>query len=362
MPSVRSTPRAFVCLLLAAAILLALIVRPIASALFLAAVAAGVLWPLHRRLFRCLRDRRGVSTAIILFGVILLLLGPVVALMAVAITEGADGLNFLSETLRSEGMAGVVNRLPQPIAQLARQALEQLSAHYNTDLGRSIQEQIAAQGGHAVLVVGATLSATGVFAFQTAMMLIALYFFLLQGDLLVAWLDELSPLEPGQTRELLTEFRRVSFAVVLSTVVTAAAQAAVALVGYLIARVPHALFFTGMTFFVAFIPAIGAAAVCLVAALLLLATGHPYAAAFLSIWGVAVVGLVDNLVKPLLIRTGMHMNASVVFFSLIGGLSAFGGVGLLLGPLTVALFLALLRMYRRDFNPAQPELPIHESR
>ena len=64
--------------------------------------------------------------------------------------------------------------------------------------------------------------------------------------------------------------------------------------------------------------------------------------------------LVDNVVKPLLIKAGMEMRSAVVFFSLIGGLAAFGAIGLIVGPLVVALFLALLRIYRRDFR-LQPE-------
>jgi predicted PurR-regulated permease PerM len=116
--------------------------------------------------------------------------------------------------------------------------------------------------------------------------------------------------------------------------------------------VPHALFFTGVTFLVAFIPAIGAGTVCLGVALIMFLTGHPYAALLLAIWGLTVVALVDNLVKPLLIKAGLQMNGAVVFFSLIGGLAAFGGVGLLMGPLIVALLLSLLRMYQRDVKQA----------
>jgi predicted PurR-regulated permease PerM len=127
-------------------------------------------------------------------------------------------------------------------------------------------------------------------------------------------------------------------------------QAVAALVGYLISRVPHPVFFAGVTFFFALIPAIGAAAVCLFAALILLATGHPYMALFLAAWGIVVVGLIDNVVKPFLIK-GEEMGGAVVFFALVGGLSTFGMVGLLVGPLAVAAFLSLLRMYRRDFMP-----------
>jgi predicted PurR-regulated permease PerM len=77
----------------------------------------------------------------------------------------------------------------------------------------------------------------------------------------------------------------------------------------------------------------------------------------LAAWGLIVVGLVDNLVKPLLIRRGLEIHGGVVFFSLIGGLAAFGAVGLLIGPLTVAFFLALLRMYHRDYTPEDSRLP-----
>ncbi|HMA91352.1 MAG TPA: AI-2E family transporter, partial [Polyangiaceae bacterium] len=290
MSSAQTARRFFFFLLIAATVMIVAVMRPIASALFLAAVLAGVLWPLHQRLSQRLRGRSALSASAFVLGVVILLLGPVVAFAAFAITEGIDGLRFLSETVRSEGVAGLIERLPPQIGHLTRQALERLPAQAEADWVRSFQKQMSAQGGNAALAVGATLSATGVFFYQTTMMLIAFYFLLLQGAELVTWLDELLPLKRGQTLELLAEFKKVSFAVILSTVLTSAVQAAIALVGYLIASVPHALFFAGVTFFAAFLPSVGAGAVCLVAAALLFATGHPYAALFLSLWGLIIVG------------------------------------------------------------------------
>jgi predicted PurR-regulated permease PerM len=184
-----------------------------------------------------------------------------------------------------------------------------------------------------------------------------MFFMLVRGHELVEWLDDVSPLRDGRTLELLSTFRRVSYAVVVSTGVTAAVQALAALVGYLIAGVPSPAFFALVTFFLAFVPAIGAAVVCLFASALLLVTGHLYMAIFLAVWGVAVVGLVDNLVKPLVIRRGLEIHGSVVFFSLIGGLAAFGAIGLVLGPLMVAFFLAVLRIYHQDYTPDDQRLP-----
>jgi len=332
-------------------VLLAFVIRPIANSLFVAAVLAGFIWPLHQWLSQHSFSGRGISAAALVLGVVALLLGPIAAFVAFAIAEGAAGWNFLTEMVRSEGVMGLVERLPPPLPHMTRLLLDRLPATGAADLVGTVQALLRTQGANAAIAVGATLSATGTLLFQTAMMLMAFYFLLLQGDKLVAWLDEVSPLKSGQTLELMAEFKSVSFSVILSTVLTSAAQASAALCGYLIARVPHALFFTGLTFFVAFVPAVGAASVCLLAAVLILATGHGYAALFLALWGLIVVGLIDNVIKPLLIRAGMHMNAAVVFFALIGGLSAFGAIGLLLGPLVVALCLALLRMYKRDFKP-----------
>jgi predicted PurR-regulated permease PerM len=346
MTSDQAASRFFFILLLVATVLLAIVARPFASALFLAMVLASALWPAHQWLGRRLWNRRALSAAVFVLGIVILILAPLVAFSAFAVKEGNEGVKFLTGTLRSNGVTGLVEKLPAPLARLARGGLDRLPS------ADELKDRITEQGGRAAAAVGAALSATGSLVFQVVMMLIGLYFLLLQGEELVAWLDGVSPLETGQTRELLSEFKRVSYSVLVSTVITAGVQAAAALLGYFIARVPHPIFFAGVTFFAAFIPAVGAGAVCLVAAVLIYATGHPYLALFLAVWGLAVVGLVDNLVKPLLIRGGMQMGGAIVFFALVGGIGAFGGVGLLLGPLVVAAFLALLRMYQRDFKPS----------
>jgi predicted PurR-regulated permease PerM len=357
MTSNQAAGRFFFLLLAVVTVLIALVARPIAGALFMGAVLSGVFWPWHVRLARRLRGRRGLSAGSFVAGVVALLLAPLLAFSAFAIKEGDAGLAFVSQALRSEGVDGLVGKLPSPLEGVARKALAQLPAGEGGDLTESVQKQVSAQGGKAAAALGATLSATGSLLFQAAMMLIALYFFLLQGDQLVEWIDGLSPLEKGQTRELLGEFKRVSYAIITSTVITAGVQAAAALIGYLIARVPHPLFFAAVTFFMAFIPAVGAGSVCLAAALILFVTGHSGAALFLALWGLFVVGLIDNVVKPYLAKAGMEMQGAVLFFALLGGLGAFGAVGLLLGPLVVSLFLALLRIYQRDFRPgAQREV------
>jgi predicted PurR-regulated permease PerM len=249
-------------------------------------------------------------------------------------------------------VARMVRLLPDATQEFVNDAIARVPRNLDDVMGR-----VDAEADKTAAAVGAAVAATSSFAFHAVLMVIALYFLLVRGDELVSWLDTVSPLGPGHTQELLATFKRVSFAVVVSAVITAGVQAAVALVGYMIARVPSPVFFALVTFFVAFIPAVGAAAVCLAAAALLVVTGHPYMALFLALWGLAVVGLVDNLIKPLLIRRGLEIHGGIVFFALIGGLAAFGAIGMLVGPLVVALFLALLRIYHRDYTPGDRRVP-----
>ncbi len=337
--------------------MVALVFRPLAMALFLAGVLAMALAPLHRKLTSRLWGRSRLAAGLLVLGVLLVVLAPLVSLSAFVVREAAEAYGFVTNTLRSQGVEGLIAHLPDVFERPVRELLEHVPAAKDGSLTETVQEQVTAQGGSAAAAVGSAVAATGSLLFQGAMMLIALFFFLVQRYHVVQWIDEASPLGKGHTHELMAEFRRVTTAVLRSTVLTAFLQAVVALIGYVIARVPAPFFFAAVTFFVAMIPAIGAAAVCLVAALFLLLTGHPIAAAFLAAWGILVVGLVDNVVKPLLIRGGVQMHGAVVFFALLGGLAAFGAIGLLVGPLAVALFVALLRIYRRDFGgPGPPDL------
>lgn len=349
MGTPKTARRVFIALIVAALLLLALVIRPFAEAFIFAAVLAGTISPLHERLSKRLKNRRSLSASLVCVGVVLALVVPIGGVSAFVVKEGVAGARFVTETVRSEGMAGLVQELPEPMRNFADKVLERFPIE-EEELDKTLQKQASAQGGKAAGVVTGALAATGSMLVQVIMMLIALFFLLVDGHALVAWIEEVSPLQSGQALELLREFRKVSASVLLSTVATAGVQAIAALAGYLIASVPHPFFFATVTFFVAFIPAVGAGSVCLLAALLLLAQGALGMAIFLAIWGFFVVGLVDNLVKPLLVKRGMHMHGAIVFFALLGGLATFGTVGLLLGPLIVTLFLALTRIYQRDFG------------
>ncbi len=353
MASELTARRIFTGLILLSIILLALVVRPFAKGIFLAAVLAATFYGLHKRLTRRLRGRQNVSAGLLVTGVVLALLLPLGGLTAFVVTEVTEGVQFVTRTVQQEGVSGLLQKAPRPVRGTLESLMKRLPVQ-EQNLDQTIQQQVSSQGGTAAKAVTGAVAATGSIVFQTIMMLIALFFFFTDGKRLVEWVESVSPLRRGQTREIMKEFRSVSTSVLVSSVATAGVQAAAALVGFLIARVPAPLFFAGLAFFLALIPAVGAAIVVLTAAALMFFSGHPWAALFLAIWGTVVVGLVDNIVKPLLAKRGMHQHGAIVFFALLGGLAAFGTVGLLLGPLIVAFFLALVRIWERDYGRSTP--------
>ena len=323
--------------------LLILIIEPFAAALFIAAVMAGAINPWYERLAAQLRGRRQIAAGLTTTAILLVVVLPLATVSVVLAKEISDGATYVRTTLRSEGVQGLVNDLPRPLRALAEKIVTQLPQGQG-----DLQDLSKQQGGRAAAAVGGVLSATWAVLIQLLMMLIAFFFFLVDGPQLVDWFEDVMPLGRGQTRRLLGEFRRVSVAVIVSSVATAAIQAAVALVGYLIARVPNPFFFAIVTLIVALVPAVGAGSVVLASAAIMYLGGHSYSALFLVLWGILAVGLIDNVVKPYLIRGGIELHGAVVFFALLGGLAYFGPVGLIAGPLVVSFFLAVIRMWDRD--------------
>lgn len=346
--SEQRAPLFFLFLLIGTAVLVGAVIAPMIRELLLAVVLASVLRPVQVWLTKRLRGRRGIAAGIITLLVVVIVLGPLAMLVAVIIRDGADGVRFLLDTVHSQPVADQLGWLPESARDTVQGAIDRLPRNLDEVVG-----QMGIQGK----TISASVVATGSFLFHGTLMLIALFFSLSHGDEMVSWLDSVSPLAPGQTRELLATMKKVSFSIVVSTIATSAAQAVAALIGFYLAQVPSPIFFASVTFLAAFIPAVGAAVVSLVAALLLYVTGHPYMAIFLAVWGVVIVGLVDNVIKPLLIKRGMEIHGAVVFFSLLGGLATFGGIGLLVGPLVVSMFLSLLSMYHRDFSPQKRPVP-----
>jgi predicted PurR-regulated permease PerM len=190
-------------------------------------------------------------------------------------------------------------------------------------------------------------------------MLIALYYFLVDGPAMINGLMQLTPLDQRYEYELLVRFAEISRSVVLATMLSAIAQGLLAGIGYYIALPSTAPVFllTAATMLFAIVPFIGAAGVWVPVCLVLLATGGDGGAGSnwpsvlaLAIYCVIVVSGVDNIVKPYILHGQSNLHPLLALLSILGGVTVLGPVGILVGPMLVSFLQALLSMFRRELE------------
>ena len=325
-------------------LLMGSLIYPFASALLFAAVLAGAFHPTFERLSTRLGRRPTVAAGLLTFLVGALVATPTVWLGIKVGDEVLTGAASVAKALRyGGGVPELVKLLPPAIQVRVRGAINQVPG--GNEQIENLADSRSADAAAAVTEGFLAIASTVV---HFSLMLVAMFFLLLDGKRLVQWIAKVTPLPTQQILDICTDFRNVSVVILLSSLGTAGIQSVAALAGYLASGLPQPVFFTFITFVVAFIPAIGAASVVLAAAGLLFFTGHSEAALGLALWGVFAVSTVDNLVKPWLLKGRMEVDGGLIFFALLGGMATFGPAGLVAGPLILSFFLAVVRLGRQE--------------
>ncbi len=189
------------------------------------------------------------------------------------------------------------------------------------------------------------------FMISSSILLVSLYFFLYDGPGMVRTLMELSPLDDRYELELLAQFDRISRAIVLATVLSALLQGLVAGIGYYFAGMPSLILLTALTATCALVPFVGPAIVWVpVCFYLAFYQENLLAAGLLALWGVLVVGTVDNLVKVFVLHGQSQLHPLLALLSVLGGIQSLGPIGILVGPMVVVLLQTLLGILRTELT------------
>jgi len=344
-PTTRAR-RTFWALLAVAVALTVYVVWPFRAPLFLAAVLAAAFQPLLARTERLLDGRRRLAGALLTLLVFGAIIAPIASILAFIAKEITQGLTWVRDSLGVQSVGELsLSRIP-PQAQHALDGI--LSTLH---LSREQVQTFAAKALEYAQTAGPALLGASAGAVASAFIMLAAFFFLLvDGRHLIRLLGRVSPLQAAQTEELLQEFANVSSATLVGAALTAVVQAVLATIGFVLARVPHAVFLGIATLIASFVPVIGTAIVWIPVAVLLALTGHVTAAIFAAAWCGVLLTTADNVVKPLAMRGKVEMHTGLVFLALLGGITMFGLLGIIAGPLVIAFLLALLRMYERDFS------------
>ncbi len=316
-----------------------LVLAPFATALVWGAILAYSSWYPYSVLSRWLGNRRGLAALVCVLIAAIIVLGPFVY-------AGASFSAHLDE------LTGLVNRyaergfpqLPEWLSSLPYVGPQLQSSydkiiHADSEMVANLRKLIAPVG-HALL--GAGLSIGGGLG-QLALSIILAFFFYTGGELAVEWLRGGMRRVAGERADHLMALAGGTIkGVVYGVLGTAFVQAVLAAIGFWIAGVPGAAILGFITFFLSVVP-MGPPLIWIPAALWLYHGGETGWAIFMVVWGAVVVGMADNVIKPLLISKGTGLPLIWIMMGVLGGALAFGFLGVFLGPTVLAVAYALLR-------------------
>jgi predicted PurR-regulated permease PerM len=254
-------------------------------------------------------------------------------------------------SFKTELMGGRVRAWLKETANPTPEELKQ----YSTSINQFVQQHILSVGG-------ATTAFLAKLVVGIAIMIIALYFFLLDGPAMISGFKFLSPLDDQHEQELLNEFSQVSRAVVVATLLSAIAQGLLAGIGYYFAGLGSVFLLMLLTTALALVPFVGAASVWIPACLwLYFVDGRMFAAIALAIYGVAVISMIDNLIKPYILHGQSNLHPLLALLSVLGGVTALGPIGILIGPMVVVFLQTLLKILKRELSNLDNEAATSKS-
>ncbi len=318
------------------------LLRPLAWSSLLAFFSYPLFTYLHRRLFG--EKWRNIAAGITTAAVIVMLVLPAVVVGTLLAREGirlyGQVVELLSE-LEGQDVTSVLDFLPNWLAARGIPLEEHLSMLGDVfrQGGRWMASQVASFSrgflGNAFQLV-----------YQLIVITVATFFFIRDGHVLMEYLKDILPLPKKEREVLFDRATQILQAVIYGLTFTAGIQAVLGGLGWWGVGLTAPVLFSAVMFIFALIPFIGTPMVLIPGAIYLAATGQWKSAIFLAVWALAVVASIDNLIRPLFISGGSKVHLLIVFIGVIGGLAAWGILGLFYGPLLISMFVFFLDSYR----------------
>jgi predicted PurR-regulated permease PerM len=335
--------KTFLLLIIAISLAFAWILWPFYGAVLWGAVLAIVFAPLYRRLSRSMRQQRNLAALTTVMIVVFIVILPL-TLIAASLVQEASGVyeKFQSGELNlARNFQQAVDALPTWVANL-------LDRFGLTNLA-GVQERLSAGLMKGSQFLAAQALNIGQITLELIVrlfvMLYLLFFLLRDGDELFRIIKDAIPLRAEQQRAVFKKFATVIRATVKGTIVVAVVQGALGGLIFWFLGVRAPLLWAVLMAFLSLLPAVGAALVWLPVAIYFVATGAVWQGLVLMAYGVLVIGLVDNLLRPILVGTDTKMPDYVVLISTLGGIEIFGMNGIVLGPMIAAMFIVVWDLF-----------------
>ncbi len=327
----------FLVFLLLVTIFSLFIFRPFFSIIILGASISVVLHPIYLWLKKKVtHDKSWISALLTVSLFVFILMGPVLGIGALVFNQSQD----LYNSLALNGSSNVL--------------FESINTSVNKVLPPTIHFQI--QDKFSDFITFATSNIASIFTttlntlLSLFLVILTIFFFLKDGD---DWKDaiiKISPLADEDDRKILSKLSLAINSIVKGYLFIAIVQGILMGVGLTIFGVPSPALWGVFSAVASLVPTIGTTLVAVPAILFLLATGTTTQAIGMTIWSVVIVGLVDNLLNPIVVGKKTDVPALLVLFSVLGGVSLLGPIGILIGPVTISLLYSLVSIYRQSFQ------------
>ena len=334
------------------------ILAPFGVPLVWAAVIGIATFPLYERLLLRLRGRDWLASTVMTVLVVLVFVLPMAGLVVLLAGEAADAYKFLEAAGAGRGVPALEGLAVHPSVAPWIARADLLLRPLGIDVAASLLP--AARQAVASLLGFATGVAKNVFIslLYLVVMLAVLFFIYKDGARLEREFWQVMPLLDRDKAVLKEKLSRVLKAGIVGILGTCLAQGILGGIGFWIGGLPSPVLFGSLMAVAALIPFVGTALIWLPGAVYLLLAGKTAKGIFLLIWGVLAIGSADNIIRPLLIGGRAEMPVSVMALGAIGGLAAFGLMGVVVGPVLLSLFLSLFEIYKEGASGApEPALP-----
>jgi predicted PurR-regulated permease PerM len=332
------------------------IIWPFLTAIILGAIIVTVTFGLFKKVRSRLKGRSSMAAGVMLLGITFLLILPIFIIGVLIVQQANTLIQHLQDGEAQQMLAQL--DLGHRLAWVKRFAPNFDPAQLNPQrlvlpLVREVPGWVARNGAQIVGGIAGLL--VGFF-----LVLLSAYFFYVEGESILEELAYLSPLPAAYDREFGATVKDVIDATFRGHVITGVAQGLVTMAGLLIAQVPAAFFWGAVATVLSLLPMVGAALIWVPAAIYLFiaaAMGKvPYwEPIFLTLWGLLVVSTIDNVIRPWAMKGRSQLPAIPLLFAVLGGMQAFGFVGLVLGPLVFALLMSVIDIYKRSFRLKRSE-------
>ncbi len=329
--------KALLVLVAAATFLFLLILWPFFGAVCWAVFIAIVFWPMHRRFLQGSHGRRNMAAAASITVILLIVILPM-AMIVASITQEAS---LLVEKMRSGEiqLSQYFVRFLAALPEWARNMMHRFGLADLQLLQQKILATLSASGQVLTSRVVGIGQVTVDFIVAFFVMLYLLFFLFRDGEQLAQSIARAIPLHPQHTRRLLTQFATVVRATVKGNIVVALVQGALGGLAFSVLGVSGAALWGAVMALMSLLPAVGAALVWAPVALYFLFAGALVKGIGLALWGALVIGLVDNVLRPVLVGKDTRMPDYLVLVATLGGIVVFGLNGFVIGPVIAAMFL-----------------------